>query len=107
MDELEALIDRRVAERMDEEQNHLHQQIIELYKERDILKRERDRALYLLVEGGITPILRVNLANHKPIFVIQRLDGEDSTMIDDPEEAIKALLEEKKKAVAEGGSQFA
>lgn len=106
MDELEALIERKVEERMDEEQSYLQEKIHALIVEKEKLMRERDRALYLAVEAGVTPVLRVNMAGQQPIFMLVRCDTSEEWHIKDSEEAIKMLLEEKEKAVAEGGSKY-
>lgn len=110
--DLEALIERRVEERMDEEQSHLHQQINALVREKEQLQRERDRALQLAVEAGVTPVLRVNLGNRdkdgnpKPYFLLVRCDTQEEYLIEDPQEAIDKLVAEKRKTIEAGGDIY-
>jgi len=102
--ELESLIERRVEERLEERLSEREGDLLALRREKDESDRQRDRALALLVESGITPVLRVNVLNAEPLYVLVRLDGSEADrMFPDALEAVTALLVEKKKAVEAGG----
>ena len=101
--ELRELIEQEVERRLEERTAELQEDLQSIRKKIDLLQRERDRALSLLIGFEVTPAIVVNIGNQKPYFSVINWKGQEVGNFDDGEKALKTLLEEKQKGVDEAG----